>query len=353
MLSQMIALPAPGRRYRVVQWATGNVGLRSLRAVLEHPNYELAGVWVHSPEKVGMDAGELCGLPATGVKATNSIDEILALRPDCVLYMQQSLDLGDVCRMLEAGINIVTTRAEFHNPARVDPAIRKAVEAACRLGGASIHSTGSSPGFITEAVIIALSSIERRIDRITIDEFGDISSRNSPDLLFRVMGFGKRPGTPLDREQDLIHLSRLDSVALVADAMQILLDDFQVIEEVAVARERVRIAAGVIEPGAIAATRTTQQGLRNGEPVFRVRSTWYCTPNVEPAWELRDNGWRIRVEGDAPLDVTIGFPVPEEDYAAFTPGLTAHRPVNAVPYVCAAAPGICSTLDLPQIIPVF
>lgn len=33
-----------------------------------------------------------------------------------------------------------------------------------------------------------------------------------------------------------------------------------------------------------------------------------------------------------------------------TPGYTAHRPVNAIPAVVAALPGIRTTLDLPQII---
>jgi hypothetical protein len=348
-----INLPDPKKIYRVVQWATGNIGLRSLRAVIEHPRYELVGLWVHSPEKVGRDAGELCGLPPVGVKATSSIEDIIALKADCILYMQQSVDLDVVCRLLGSGANIVTTRAEFHNPAKIDPAMRVRVEDACQRGRSSIHSTGSSPGFITEAVIIALASIQRRIDRLTIDEYGDVSSRNSPDLLFRVMGFGAQPGSVLDHEQNLIHLSRLHSLALVADAMSLPLDDFQVIEEVAIARKTTRISAGVIEAGTVAATRTTQQAMRDGRWAFRVRSTWYCTEDIEPAWELRENGWRILLEGDTPLDVGITFPVPPEQYAAFTPGVTAHRPVNAIPYVCAASPGIRSTLDLPQIIPVF
>ena len=345
-----INLPEPGRTYRVVQWATGNIGLCSLKAVIQHPRLELVGLWVHSPEKVGRDAGELCGLGLAGVNATHHIDEIIALKADCVLYMQQSFNLDDVCRLLESGANIVTTRAEFHNPANMDPAIRGPVEEACRRGGSSIHSTGSSPGFITEAVLIALTSIQRRIDCVTIDEFGDMTSRNSPDLMFRVMGFGKRPGTPLDREQDLIHLSRLHSLALIADAMSLPLDDVQVIEEVAVARNTTRVAAGVIEAGTVAATRTTQQGFRDGRPFLRVRSNWYCTTDIDPAWDLRETGWRILIEGDTPLDVSMTFPVPPDRYASVSPGYTAHRAVNAVPYVCAAPPGIRSTVTLPQII---
>jgi len=340
----------PSKSYRVVQWSTGNIGLASLRAVIGHPRMELVGLWVHSSDKVGQDAGELCGLEPVGVTATSSVDEIIALKPDCVLYMQQSLGLDNLCRLLESGANIVTTRAEFHNAAKVEPAMRTRVEEACRRGGTSLHSTGSSPGFITEAVPIVLTSLSRRLDCLTIDEFANLSSRNSPDLLFRVMGFGKKPGSQLDNEQHLIHQSRINSLALIADAIGLPCDEYQIIEEVAVARETIRIEAGVIEAGTIAATRTTQQGLRDGRPFMRVRSNWYCTSDIDPAWELGETGWRILVEGDTPLDVSIKFPVSEDEYADYTPRLTAHRPVNAVPYVCEASPGICSTVDLPQVI---
>src|SRR4051812_44629430 len=137
---------------RVVQWATGTVGASAMRGVLSHPGLELVGVRVYSEGKDGRDAGELCGLPQTGVKATRDIETIIALKPDCVLYMPESTDVDDVCRLLESGANVVTTRAEFFNPAKMAPDLRERVEAACRKGGSSIHATGSSPGFITEAL---------------------------------------------------------------------------------------------------------------------------------------------------------------------------------------------------------
>src|SRR6202012_1125548 len=128
---------------RVVQWATGNIGSRSLRHVIEHPGLTLAGVYVTSAAKAGRDAGELCGLPPTGVTATNDTAEILALRADCVLYMPAVCDLDPVCDILAAGTNIVTTRGEFHHPASMSPQDRERVERACAESGASIHSTGS------------------------------------------------------------------------------------------------------------------------------------------------------------------------------------------------------------------
>jgi 4-hydroxy-tetrahydrodipicolinate reductase len=42
--------------------------------------------------------------------------------------------------------------------------------------------------------------------------------------------------------------------------------------------------------------------------------------------------------------------VPLEDMGEWSPGYTANRAVNAVPVVCAAEPGIRTTVELPQII---
>src|ERR1700747_1207103 len=104
---------SPSRKYRVGQWATGNVGSRAMRRVIEHPQLELVGGYVHSAGKVGRDAGELCGVAPVGIKATNTIEDILALKPDCVLYMPHVLNYDEVCRILESGANVVSTRMEF------------------------------------------------------------------------------------------------------------------------------------------------------------------------------------------------------------------------------------------------
>src|SRR5258707_10195460 len=86
------------KRYRVVQWATGNVGSRALRRAIEHPDLDLVGVWVHSAHKVGRDAGELAGLEPVGIKATNKMTDVLALKPDCVLYMPHVCNFDEICQ---------------------------------------------------------------------------------------------------------------------------------------------------------------------------------------------------------------------------------------------------------------
>lgn len=342
--------PAVGQ-LRVIQWATGNIGMRALRAVIEHPDLSLAGVRVYSAEKAGRDAGALCGLQPGGVVTTDDPAEMVAVDADCVLYMPQACDVDEVCRLLASGKNIVTTRGEFHRPAGLDPETRERVEAACREGGTSIHSTGVSPGFITEAMPLVLASLQRRLDLLAIDEFANLSQRDSPGLLFDLMGFGRPPGgIDLARTAHFEH-SFGPSLAMVADALSMPLDGFEAYGELAVAPRTIGILAGTIEAGTVAAQRTSVVGMHHGRPLLQFRATWYCTPDLEPAWSVQPNGWHVSVEGDTPLELDIVQPVPVEELSGVTPGYTAHRAVNAVRYVCEAAPGIRTSVELPQIVP--
>ncbi|MFC4314538.1 dihydrodipicolinate reductase [Steroidobacter flavus] len=336
--------------YKVVQWATGNIGTRSLRSVIEHPNMRLVGLYVHSKEKAGRDAGELCGLAPVGVKATNSIDDVLALKPDCVLYMQQGANIDDLCRLLASGANVVTTRVEFHDPLTLDLGVRQRLEEACKIGGTSLHSTGSSPGFITEALPIVLLSLQRRLDGLTINEFADVSSRNSPDMLFKVMGFGQPPAVLNQHILAEVKVGFANSFRALANAIAMPLDSVEIEGECATVRNSTRIAAGVIEKGTVGALRITVSGMRQGRALMRMRLNWYCSRDIEESWDLRESGWHVVVEGDVPLDVSIRYPIAIEKYAQMTPGLTAHRAVNAVPVVCEALPGIRTTAELSQVV---
>ncbi len=341
------------KTYRVVQWATGNIGSQSLRSVITHQRMELVGLWVSSAEKLGKDAGALCCLPDTGIKAVGTLAEIVALDADCVLYMRQGTDLDEVCALLASGKNIVTTRGDFHHPRSMDAAMRARVEAACAKGGTSIYSTGSSPGFITEAMIIPMLSMSREVDCLTIDEYADMTSRDSPDMIFNIMGYGVAPGVFDQNKVDYVKHDFAGSLGQIADALGLPFERIEAVGEMAAARNDTQIAAGLIAKGTVGALRITITGYNAGKPLLRFRCNWYCTSDIDEAWDLRESGWRVLLEGATPLDVSIRFPVKPEDYAAFTPGLTGHRAVNAVPMVCDAAPGIRTTVDMAQVIPIF
>ena len=79
--------------YRVVQWTTGNIGVKSVHAIVENSQLELVGCYAWSPAKVGRDVGELLGLEPLGVLATDDVDALIALKPDCVVYNQMFADV--------------------------------------------------------------------------------------------------------------------------------------------------------------------------------------------------------------------------------------------------------------------
>jgi 4-hydroxy-tetrahydrodipicolinate reductase len=339
-------------RLRVVQWATGNIGTRALREVIRHPELELVGLLVYDGAKEGVDAGVLCDELPVGVAATTDRAAVIALDADCVLYMPRAADVDDVVALLERGTNVVTTCGEFVADGRpLGEAARARVLDACERGTSSLYATGSSPGFITDALPFALLSLQRHVESIEIFEYADVSRRDSPHMLFEIMGFGKPIASYDQRRAGYLLDAFGPALGVLAEATGRPVDEWSCHGEVAAARRTTQLAAGELPAGTVGAQRTALVGRSNGDEVIRMTPTWYCTTDVEPAWELRPTGWRVRVRGEAPLDVGLEFPIAVEDLGAWTPAYTANRPVNAVPYVCAARPGILATGELPPIVP--
>jgi 4-hydroxy-tetrahydrodipicolinate reductase len=341
-----------GRRLRVVQWATGNIGTHSLREVIRHPELELVGVLVFDPAKEGVDAGELCGLAPVGVAATTDKAAITSLGADCVLYMPADTVLDDVVELLASGANVITTRGDLAVADRRhgDEGWGR-IREACTAGGSSLYATGSSPGFISDALPFALLSLQRHVDSIEIEEFANMSQRNSPEMLFNLMGFG-RPPSGMDELRAQYLLGEFGPhLGVLAEAAGRPVDEWQAEGSVSLASEAVQIAAGEIPKGTVAAQRTTITGLSGGTVAVRFTANWFCTREIEEAWDFLDAGWRVRVAGDAPLKIEIEFPVPLEDFGPVMPGYTGNRPVNAIPYVCAAPPGPLTTAQLPHVVP--
>lgn len=338
---------------RVAQWGTGNVGLRTLAAVIEHPQMELVALRVFTPEKAGQDAGVLCGKPATGIIASLDPAAIFAAKPDAVIYLPNQGDIDDVVALLEAGINIATGVIGYNHRGSIPPADLARIDAACAKSGASLYSTGSSPGWSTELVPLALMNMQRRLDNFTLTDYADMASRNSPDMLINRLGFGTDPATRPAQRPLGTATSTPPTFRALAEAIGLPLDDVTCSTEYAVATRPAEIAVGRIEPGTIGAMRMTVSGWHQGREVLTRHSLWYVTRETEPAWDYRDSGWRMQVKGDTSLDVSIAFDVAPEDYPAYSPGLTAHPIVNALPHVCRAAPGLVETAELPMLAPWF
>ncbi len=340
------------KRYRVAQWGTGHTGARALKGIIKHPDYDLVGVKVYSDAKVGRDAGELCGVAPTGIIATQNIEDIIAAKPDCVMYMPMTggHDVDDMCRLLESGANIVTTVTDYHDPDSIDQDIRRQIEAACVRGGTSLYATGASPGWITEIFPLTVIAFQRRLDYFLIEEFADMTTRASPELID--MMFGMDPSEmDLSSVTPSLEYQFMQSLQQITRALRLPIDKVTTKGTVAVTAKTVQIGVATIKAGTVGAWIFDVTGLRNGKPLMTFRPHWYITQDLKSAdVHFRDypSGWHVVVEGDVPLDIDIRFD--KKDYANTSPGINANIPVNVIPNVCAARPGILTTVDLPPII---
>jgi hypothetical protein len=335
---------------RVVQWTTGNVGKRSVRAVVADPELELVGCYAWSPDKAGVDVGELCGIDPVGVTATADVDALLALRPDCVVYNPQWQDVDELVRILESGANVVSTAA-FINGRQLGDG-RERLLAACRKGGSSLFGTGISPGFV-ELVGIALANICDRIDKVTIDEASDTTLYDSPTTELPA-GFGR----PID-DPELPGMAAQgtavfgEAVALVADALGIELDDIVCEAEYAQTTEDVVMDSWTIPAGHVAGVAASWQGRVGDRTVVELNVRWKKGQTLDPDWTIEE-GHVITIDGMPTVRTKLEY-LPPPDFQATTFAefmvigmvMTAMPAVNAIPRVVAAPPGIVTYADLP------
>ena len=342
-------------KIRVIQWATGGVGKAAIMAVVAHPDLELAGAWVHSDDKHGKDVGELAEIAPVGVQATTSIDEIMAMDADCVVYSPLLPDEAQVCALLRSGKNVVTPVGWIYHDLERSGAILEA----CREGGTTLHGTGIHPGGITERVPLMVSALSAGVAHVRSEEFSDIRTYNAPDVVQHIMGFGVSPEAAMAGPiTDLLGAGFLSSVRMIVDEMGFGGADltYDTVQEVAVATAPIPapVPSGTVEPGQVAARRFEWRALVDGTPVVSAVVNWLMgEEHLDPAWDFGPAGERFEVEVTGDPDVLLTFkglqPETIEEGLVRNPGIvvTANHCVSAIPYVVAAEPGIRTYLDLP------
>ncbi len=340
--------------YRVIQWATGNVGRQGIEGILAHPELELVGCWVHSADKAGKDVGELCGIGPVGVTATNDVDALVAMDADCVMYSPVMATPPEVIRLLESGKNIVTP-LDWYYPA--DDESTAKIQAACEKGGVTLHGSGIHPGGITERFPLMLSAMSRDITHVRAEEYSDIRTYQTEFVVREMMMFGKTPEQAKKSAMaDILGHGFKQSLRMVADELQMQLDEeIQTTHEFAVATKPIDTPVGVIEEGTLAAQKFAWIGTIDGKPAVTVRTNWFMgEENFDPAWNFGPEGERFEVEVEGTPNVSATFhglhPDSLEDIDP-NKGIiaTAMHCVSAIPYTCQAEPGIKTYLDLPLI----
>jgi hypothetical protein len=330
-------------KLRVIQWTTGKVGRLALRGILDDPRLELAGVYCYSNEKSGTDAGKLCGRPDCGVKATHDIEALIARGADAVIYTPFMADLDHVVRLLESGLDVISTNL-FLNVGGIRGEVEEKLEAACRKGESSLFITGINPGWIN-SVTAMLTAVCRRVHSVSISETADCSVYESPETWIAMgMSLPEATDEVIGTAKSWL-VSFHDVVERIAVTLQYDLDDIEFFVEFAKASETVDLGWFKMEKGTNAAVRGGWNGKIGGQTVVQVKVTWYLTKKLIEGWTFDEDHYHVVVKGEPDVDTRIRFIAPKSWGHNDWDTMTAMPAVNAVFDVAAAPAGILGLKD--------
>ena len=332
------------KRLRIIQWYTGDIAQHQIRVLSGCPSMELVGAFVYHKEKVGLDAGEIAGIQPLGVRATDDMDEILAVDADCVLYNPPMERYDEIIPMLGSGKNVISIMAGWN------PKKRSAfpeILAACERGQSSLFGTGLNPGLSYELALLA-SSVCTDVDSIYIKTCEPQASLS--EAFLELFGFGKT-------EEELA-TGPSGAHAIFANTLHQITD--LLCESLGLPHDGTAFEYG-FEPATqdyqdkIAVRKGTMAGLlvkasttQGGRPVATIELRFLLGPEyVREAW-LADGpsqGWiEVDVRGTPGSRITHEVYMDEDVIGTWSTGTKA---INSIPFVCAAKPGLVSPLDLP------
>jgi 4-hydroxy-tetrahydrodipicolinate reductase len=347
------------RRLRVFQVASGNVGSEMIKRIQRHPDLDLVGLHCYSSEKVGKDAGELVGQGPIGIVATGTTEEIIAARPDCVTFHGVFPDVELYERVLEAGINVVTTAdwitGHHRDLNHQHPSGRTESEvlgAACRQGKSTFYGTGMNPG-LAQILTIVHSTDVTDIQHVLCKESVDVSCHHSVDTWVEV-GFG-RPVDDPELPAMLEKYTRVfeDGVRLIADCLRIELDEVQFEHELGACTKDVDLGWYRLSKGSLGGCYLKYVGKVVGTPKIEIHLEWQMTPHTEPHWEIQAC-YITQIDGDPCIySKHLIFPKPGTDFssseafASVGMTITGMPALNAIRAVVEADPGCVTSADLP------
>ena len=339
-------------RKRVIAWGTGSIGMPGLRILIGHPEYELVGLHAWSPEKIGRDAGEIAGMSNTGIIATDSIDELLALNADCLVYngnyaQREAICVAEVARFLERGTNVVTPALmdlivpKFGRPEFVNP-----IQRACEVGKTAIFCGGTDPGYMTTGLLFSLLCGAGRVDSVHVAEICNLNGYGSYEAIEH-WGFNH----PLDYRAPMFYDDmgsgwHESTIRGIADYLGVELDEIKQTYETAAVGFDFDAKWGRGLANSIAAVRWTISGMYKGQPLVVYKKLERTHAAAAPDWEQpadgQEAGYRVGIIGEPSICIETGISL--YDGCA----ITALHPINAINQVCTAKPGILGQLDMPH-----
>lgn len=337
--------------YRVIQWGTGAVGKYCIRTTAQRPDLVQAGARVFTPNKAGLDVGEIAGIGPLGVRATLDKQAIYDLNADVVLYTPLVVELDDICAILESGKNLITPSGFVY---LLDGPVKERINAACARGGTSMYAAGIHPGFAGDRVPLIFSALSGEIHKVTVWEIVDMAEMSeSPELVFGYLGFNMDAERAARTEPPLLKtMSAIfqQSQQLLAAGLGIEIEEYRTRHEYALTTEDAHTTPGLIKKGHVAGQHFNYEALIGGRTVIEFKTFWRMASTLDRRWEtpvpMDQEYYLVDIDGQPGVRVLFqpkGHGTPAELGLEWTAALV----MNAIERVCEAEPGFRTTLDLP------
>lgn len=330
------------KKFRVVQWGLGAMGSGMARLMLEKDGLELVGGIDMRPDYVGKDLGDVLGAGRKlGVAVTSDPASVLDKeKVDLVVIATTSWtkeQMPDLKKILSAGINCISIAEEMSAPEAQSPALAAEIDALAKANGVSILGTGVNPGFVLDLLVVALSGVCHKVERIEASRVNDLSPYGP--TVMKTQGVGTTPEQFAAGVADgsiVGHVGFPESIRMISEALGLGVTRIEESREPIVSKVYRETPHVKVQPGMVAGCAHVAVGYANDKPVVKL----VHPQQIHPHLEGQGTGDYINIYGKPEIHMSTG---PEIAGGIATMGVA----VNMIPHVVAATPGLKSMCDLP------
>lgn len=325
------------KKIRAIQYGVGPIGASIVKLMREKRAIEIIGAIDSDPAKMGRDLGEVVGASDApwGVQVSDDASEVLGQAADVVIHSTSSAlpkVMEQLLACLEAESCVVSTCEELSYPHRTYPQLAKQLDEAAKDWGVALVGTGVNPGFVLDKLMVTLAALSQRIEHVSGRRIVDGAKRRLP--LQKKIG----AGMTLDEFREKVsagiikHVGLPESVAMVADSLNLFVDEIIETIEPVVASERVQTEFLTVDAGQAAGVHQIARGFANGKQLIHLELQMYVG--------AKDPGDSLELQGHPNISLLIPGGSPG-DIA------TASVVVNTIPVILDAPAGLRTARDLP------
>ncbi len=322
---------------RVLHFGLGPIGAAVARQVANRRGLRPVGAVDIDPTKVGRDLGEVAGIgrPLRVKVSDDPKKAIKATRPDVVVLCTSSAlakVMPQIEGILKLKVPIVSTTEELAYPSKKNLRLARAIHQLAKKSKVAVLGTGVNPGFVMDALPIALTGVCESVEALRVDRIQDARIRRLP--------FQQKIGAGLTREQfqarvdggSVRHVGLTESISMIADALGWKLDRITDEIQPKIAATTVSSEFLAVDPGYVCGIVQDGVGYRGGRPLITLHMEAYLgAPESYDAVEITGSpALRMKIAGGVHGDIA-----------------TASIVVNSISKIRDVSPGLHTMRDMP------